>query len=183
MRTLSITPHSKQTSAVRTGAWGKVRRAAGEIAPESIERIAQRVVQLLRHEAPGELPDSVTAGLVDAARLARHLGMTRAWVYEHAHELGGIRVGNGPRARLRFDVATVTAALAAHGPANHRPAPEPTSTRRPRQHPRTSQPSAPLLPVHDTGMRGLLARRVFAVNCLSYRPPRIAADRRRQDRR
>lgn len=185
MRTLSITPHSKQTkpTAETPGAWGKMRRTAAEIAPENIERIAQRVAQLLHHEQADHTPDPAHAGLVDASRLAKHLGLTRAWVYEHAHELGAIRVGSGPRARLRFDLATSTAALAARASENQRPAPEPTSTRRPRQRPRTSRPSAPLLPVHEPGMRGLLARRAFAVNCLSYRPFRAATDRRQQDRR
>ena len=171
VRTLSITPHTTHTKP-RTGhpsAWGRMRRAAAEIAPESVERIAQRVVQLLRREQFDDTPDPVPAGLVDASRLAKHLGLTRAWVYEHAHELGAIRVGNGPRARLRFDIAAVTAALAARGPENHRPAPEPISMRRPRQRRRTSQPSVPLLPVHEPGIRGLFARSVVAVNCLSYR--------------
>ena len=185
MRTLSITPHSKQTSArpPRSGPLTRVRRAAEEIAPESIERIAQRVAQLLRHEHVVGQTDLALVGLVDASRVAEHLGLTRAWVYEHARELGAIRVGSGPRARLRFDIATATAALATHGPENHRPTPEPIPTRRPGQRRRRSQPSVPLLPVHESGIRSLFARRVLAVKCLSYRPPRIAADRRQQGRR
>lgn len=44
--------------------------------------------------------------LVDAATLATELGVSRDWVYEHSDELGVLRLGNGPKARLRFDVAT-----------------------------------------------------------------------------
>lgn len=41
---------------------------------------------------------------VDAATLAAHLGVTRGFVYEHAQQLGGVRLGNGSRPRLRFDL-------------------------------------------------------------------------------
>jgi hypothetical protein len=43
-----------------------------------------------------------SSGLVDAATLAAALGVTRGYVYDHADELGVIRLGSGPRARLRF---------------------------------------------------------------------------------
>lgn len=39
--------------------------------------------------------------------VARLLGRSAAWVYEHAAELGAIRMGNGPKARIGFDVATI----------------------------------------------------------------------------
>jgi hypothetical protein len=42
-------------------------------------------------------------GLIDASELARLLGTARSFIYEHATELGAIRLGSGPRARLRFD--------------------------------------------------------------------------------
>ncbi len=45
--------------------------------------------------------------LVDAIALARLLGVSRAYVYEHADELGALRLGGGPKARLRFDLVTV----------------------------------------------------------------------------
>jgi hypothetical protein len=41
--------------------------------------------------------------LVDAATLARQLGVSRATIYEHARELGAVRVGGSARGRLRFD--------------------------------------------------------------------------------
>jgi predicted DNA-binding transcriptional regulator AlpA len=50
-------------------------------------------------------------GLVDAATVAEYLGVERSWVYEHADELGARRLGFGPRARLRFSLADVDAAL------------------------------------------------------------------------
>lgn len=62
----------------------------------SVERIAQRVVELLRAE------ESPRARLIDAATLAIELAVERDWVYAHADELGAIRLG-GPNGRLRFD--------------------------------------------------------------------------------
>jgi hypothetical protein len=44
-----------------------------------------------------------TPQLVDAAAVAAMLGVTRGWVYEHATELGAVRLGSGTRPRLRFD--------------------------------------------------------------------------------
>lgn len=49
-------------------------------------------------------PPPPTPQTVDAATLATHLGVTRGFIYEHAQQLGGVRLGNGPRPRLRFDL-------------------------------------------------------------------------------
>ncbi len=65
--------------------------------PEDIEAIARRVAALLGTGSIAQGP------LVDAAELARLLGIERSWVYTHAIELGAIRLGGGRRPRLRFD--------------------------------------------------------------------------------
>jgi hypothetical protein len=69
---------------------------------------------------------------VDAATLARILGVSRDSIYEHADELGAVRIGDGPRARLRFDVERATAAhtrvVAAAPPATRRRQPKGSST-------------------------------------------------------
>ena len=69
------------------------------------ELVAERVVQLLveREQAPA-------SGLVDAATLARVLGVSRSTVYQHAQRLGAVEVGDGDRPRLRFDVDRACAA-------------------------------------------------------------------------
>jgi hypothetical protein len=78
---------------------------------EDIERIAHRVGEVVAslhgHPAPQ---------YVDAADLARMLGVDREWVYAHARRLGAIRLG-GPGGRLRFDVRRVADTLAAEDPA------------------------------------------------------------------
>jgi hypothetical protein len=66
---------------------------------DDIEALAVRVAELLEQRGARR----TTGGLVDAAELARRLGTDRSWVYSHAKELGAIRLGNGPKARLRFD--------------------------------------------------------------------------------
>jgi excisionase family DNA binding protein len=67
---------------------------------ESTEAIARRVAELLRDEGIG-------AEWVSPTELAQRLGVSRDYVYEHAEELGAIRLGHGSRARLRFDLLTV----------------------------------------------------------------------------
>ena len=63
---------------------------------EDIEAIADRVAAKLR------LP---TDGLVGVRDVARALGMSRAWVYRNADDLGAQRLGGGQKPALRFDLA------------------------------------------------------------------------------
>jgi hypothetical protein len=69
------------------------------------------------------------AGLVDARQLAEHLGVARSWVYTHADQLGGKRLG-GKRGRVRFDIAAAMDAFAAASQPE-----QPKSTPRRRQAP------------------------------------------------
>lgn len=85
---------------------------------DQLDDLADRIADRLR-SAPRD-------GLVDAQQLADHLGVARSFVYTHADELGGKRLGD--RGRLRFDVATATAAFAGRQPEH----PTPTRRRRPR---------------------------------------------------
>jgi len=71
--------------------------SAARLAPTLVEAIAQRVAELLRaelHPAPR---------LLTPSEVADRFAVSRTWVYEHATELGAIRLGDGPKARLRFD--------------------------------------------------------------------------------
>ena len=155
-------PKAARRAPVERGPLRRVRRAAAELAPDTIERIAQRVAQLLRHE-PQPLDDdhpAVPRDLVDAGQLAKHLGLTRAWIYEHAQDLGAIQVGNGPRPRLRFDPALAREALRARRHRSDQS--EPTKALahppgRPRR--RSTTTSVPLLPVHEPRTRGIFYRR------------------------
>jgi hypothetical protein len=68
--------------------------------------LAERLAVRLNGLAPGQ-----GEPLVDAAEIARLHGKTRSWVYEHAGELGAVRLGSGRRPRLGFSPARVAAAL------------------------------------------------------------------------
>jgi len=68
----------------------------------SIEAIAREVAQLLgRHDPFG------AHGLLTARQVAARFNVERSWVYAHADELAVIRLGQGPRPRMRFDPAVV----------------------------------------------------------------------------
>jgi hypothetical protein len=87
MRTLTTLPPRRPDGPPRSpsvGRLARVRRAAAELTPQTIEQIAQRVAQVLRHEPEPADPSSSTARLLTASELARHLGVTRPWVYQHA---------------------------------------------------------------------------------------------------
>jgi hypothetical protein len=112
--------------------------------PQTIEAIARRVVELLEHRGL-----SAGAELVDAAALARRLGMERSWVYTHAIELGAVKLGSGRKPRLRFDpqVAAQVLRRVGEGPAADPPA---------RSGERASRPRSPegqvqLLPIKGGG--------------------------------
>jgi hypothetical protein len=70
-----------------------------------IEAVANRVADLMR------MGQTSAPELVDTAEIARRFAVSRDFVYEHADDLGAVRLGNGPKARLRFDPAKVGRAL------------------------------------------------------------------------
>jgi hypothetical protein len=76
--------------------------------PGDIEVIARRVAELIAGALP---PAPPAVRYVDAAEVARVLGVERDCVYAHARELGAVRLG-GPQGRLRFDLKEVSRLLA-----------------------------------------------------------------------
>jgi transposase-like protein len=66
-----------------------------------IDAVARRVAEILDAGA------SLTV-----AEVAARYGVSRSWVYAHQRELGALRLGAGPRARLRFDSKIVADAIA-----------------------------------------------------------------------
>jgi len=47
---------------------------------------------------------------LDAAAVAKRLGVSREYVYDHAEELGGERLGSGPKSPWRYDPAKLEGA-------------------------------------------------------------------------
>lgn len=116
---------------------------------EDIERIAARVIELLQ-----EGGETGGARYVDAALVARKLGVDRDWVYAHARELGGVRLG-GPRGRLRFDLQKIRRQLDC--PDDGRPRPDKRRRARPQRRPPRRLGNVDLLPyteVRSTGQIG-----------------------------
>jgi hypothetical protein len=115
-----------------------------ELAPEQLAELAELVAARLRGVLADQPTPSTTTGingaLVDARALADALGCSREFVYRHADELGGHRVGDGPRGRLRFDL---TAALSAW----NRPAEPLADVKRVSRSRRSSVSSVPLLQI------------------------------------
>jgi hypothetical protein len=81
-----------------------------------VDAIARRVVELLERNG-SRSTDAPTGGAHEAcltvSQVARRYRVSRSWVYAHQRELGAMRLGEGPRARLRFDAKAVADAIAA----------------------------------------------------------------------
>jgi hypothetical protein len=103
-----------------------------------VEAIAARVVELLG-------PESQVGRHVDTTALATMLGVSGDWVREHAGELGAIRVGDGPKGALRFEVRRVRAALEQRRLARQR------TPKAPRRGPARHGAGVDLLPLPDDG--------------------------------
>jgi hypothetical protein len=112
---------------------------------DDIELLAQRVAELLANQA---MESRQMGQLVDAAAVARLLGVSRATVYAKADELGAIRIGNGKRARLRFDPARIVATRVAESAHSSSPA-----RRRPRSRRAKERPNSDLLPIRGRRIR------------------------------
>ena len=48
-----------------------------------------------------------SARVLNAREVSQLLGRSTPWVYAHATDLGAIRMGNAPKARIGFDLATI----------------------------------------------------------------------------
>jgi hypothetical protein len=116
---------------------------AGEPALDraTILAVANQVAALLRRDDDGD------GTMLTAAQVARRFNVERSWVYAHAEELGVVRLGDGPRPRLRFDPAVVARRLVAA--PGRVPAPR-TSTSR--------KADVPLLPINGSRRRRRLAQ-------------------------
>jgi hypothetical protein len=86
----------------------RVRAEPADYDDDALDRLADLLVDRLAARLGGLIPERVEP-LVDAVEIARLFGRTRSWVYEHAGELGAVRLGSGPRPRLGFSLGRVAA--------------------------------------------------------------------------
>ncbi len=78
---------------------------ADEIADRLEERLRPRLAQIAAPEV--ESGAAPAAEWWSARQVAEHYGVTLGFVYQHADELGCVRVGGGRRPRIRFDPCIV----------------------------------------------------------------------------
>ena len=87
---------------------------SGEPDLSFVDAVARRVVELLREEGA---VSRAAPRLLTVAAVSQEFGVSTDWLYANARPLGAIRLGSGPRARLRFDRATIadrSAKVASH---------------------------------------------------------------------
>lgn len=77
--------------------------------PELIDAVARRVLELVGERDTGN--GSAPSGLLTVGEVAQRLRVSTKWVYAHQRRLGAIKLGDGPKARLRFDAGAVAAEL------------------------------------------------------------------------
>jgi hypothetical protein len=85
---------------------------------DQLHQLAELIADKLEQRQSSSEPSSVEplskkepARLVDAGTLAALLGVSRRYVYEHADELGAVRLGGGAKPRLRFDAGAAKTAM------------------------------------------------------------------------
>ena len=89
--------------------------------PDDLERLAELVADRLAERLDGA--QALGPTWLTAAEVAARFRVDRAWVYQHADELGARRLGErgeGRRPRLRFDPQAVADRLGS-GPSGRRP--------------------------------------------------------------
>ncbi len=77
--------------------------------PEGAVTLSQGDVEAIAEATARKLAEFIgergkTFGLVGPRELAEGLGVSLDYVYAHATELGAMRLGSGPKARIRFDL-------------------------------------------------------------------------------
>jgi hypothetical protein len=105
---LELTPARRSLGMEATPARPRGKQA--DYDDDALDRLADLLADRLAARL-GVLASAQPEPLVDAAQIARLHGKTRSWVYEHAGELGAVRLGSGPRPRLAFSPVRVAAAL------------------------------------------------------------------------
>jgi len=120
---------------------GMTLTVAIELTPAQLDQLADRVAERLK-----QVP---TVQYVDAATLARQLGLSRDAVYAKAVALGGVQIGDGPRPRWRFDLDRALEAATGRLLSERSPGPQtPASRAVSRRRRRAGKGSSPaLLPI------------------------------------
>jgi predicted DNA-binding transcriptional regulator AlpA len=68
-----------------------------------VREIAEAVADVLEERGLVSRRDETPGRVLKVAEVARLLGRSQTWVYEHAGELGAFKFTNSPKGRLGFD--------------------------------------------------------------------------------
>jgi hypothetical protein len=125
-------------------------RAPAEYDNDALDRLADLIADRVAARLGALTPEPGTSeALVDAGEIARLHGKTRSWVYEHAGELGAVRLGSGPRPRLGFSPERVARQLREVEEPVPTALPEPVPPRRRRHRAGRTATGAPMLHVRS----------------------------------
>ncbi|MHB8694211.1 MAG: hypothetical protein ACYDHH_23470 [Solirubrobacteraceae bacterium] len=110
-----------------------------ELADRLASRLVPKIADLVNTTAPSPSAQTQPAGaLWTTRRVAEHYGVAVGFIYQHADELGCIRLGGSSRPRLRFDPDVVrvrwplvSGRLPELAPTHRRPTSRGRSRRRP----------------------------------------------------
>jgi hypothetical protein len=127
-----------------------ISRHAVSLSDAQLDVLADRVAERLQGAQDASCP-SEAPRLVDARAVAQALQISRDTVYAHAEQLGGRRVGAGPKGRLRFDLGVALAAWRAQ-PAAQDPRGAPPAGRAPVARRRRRGRTEGLLPIRGRGV-------------------------------
>lgn len=115
---------------------------------QAVQEIARRVTAALRSELEtiaAELASRQGSQPLTVEQLAERFGVARSTVYAHWREWGGYKLGESPKAPIRFPPQTIpTAENGQRSQQKHQP-PPPTTTAAPR---RSLLRPSPRLPPH-----------------------------------
>lgn len=117
--------------------------SAARLHPDDLELLADLIAERLRPE-----PEPV---LLTAQQVAERFGLSAEWVRDNASDLGVIRIGDGPRPRLRFEAEVVLSALRSREEGRRSP------TRHVQQAPRGTAPIARAKSSDRTNATGVLS--------------------------
>jgi hypothetical protein len=113
---MGIRPLTEGEASNRSGTNG--RAAVDGLQPQPVVTLSEGDVEAIAEATARKLVEFVgergkTFGLVGPRELAEGLGVSLDYVYAHATELGAMRLGSGPKARIRFDLDGARRALEA----------------------------------------------------------------------
>ncbi len=119
---------------------------SGALPAAEIRALAEAVADALADRGLAVQPGAGTRSRVlTVSDVAQMLGRRPAWVYGHAAELGAFRFGDGPRARIGFDLHAI------EDWKRQRQIGKSSASAAPRRRRSTGRPGANLIPYEGSG--------------------------------